>query len=486
MKKEVLLAAGLLAAPLLASAQIIDTGGACAQDFDTLPRAGAGHAWKNNKTLPGWHAAFARRGGPDTFRADAGGGSVGIVSYGADGSPDRALGLRVSANSGDLAVGLRLVNRTGAAITSLTVTYDGEQWREDGPTPATLQFSYKVNGGLLTGGAGWTPVEQLNFTSPRTVAGGGDAKPAARPLDGNAPENRRAGITATFPVLAADGDEIWLRWLSRGVRASAQGVAIDNLAVTAATAPLSEALKLAAVDAPARRNDPPPAPEPDPYWPADDAFPGTGRPVGKGRFKDWNHQLRAGFAKLRDAEQGALVFAGDSITERWRTLAQDFAPLGVKIANRGIGGDRARNLLYRLDDDVLALHPRGLVLLIGTNDLGAMDTAADIAANIKAIIAKARARDAALPVALCLVMPRNGERDFPRRIPELNHLLREIAGAAGGDITLCDLYTPFAQEDGTSQPEYFGDRLHPNAAGYARMRDALLPALQAWSQKINH
>jgi lysophospholipase L1-like esterase len=477
MKKEVLLAAGLLAAPFLASAQIIYTGGVCAQDFDTLPRAGAGNAWKNNQTLPGWHAAFARRDGPDTFRADPGGGSIGIVSYGADGSTDRALGLRVSANSGDLAAGLRLVNRTGAAITSLTIAYDGEQWREDGPTPATLQFSYKVNGGLLTGSAGWTPVDQLNFTSPHTGA-------AARQLDGNAPANRRAGITATFPVLATDGDEIWLRWLSRGVRASAQGVAIDNLTVTAATAPLAEALKLAAAAAPARRNDPPPAPEPDPYWPANDAFPGVGQPVGKGRFKNWNYQLRAGFAKLRDAEQGALVFAGDSITERWRTLAQDFAPLGVKIANRGIGGDRARNLLYRFDDDVLALHPRGLVLLIGTNDLGAMDTAADIAANIKAILAKTRAQDAAMPVALCLVMPRNVERDFPKRIPELNTLLREIA-AGDAALTLCDLYSPFAQEDGASKPEYFGDRLHPNAAGYAQMRDALLPILQKWNLKTN-
>ncbi|OAM89629.1 GDSL-type esterase/lipase family protein [Termitidicoccus mucosus] len=477
MKKEMLLAAGLFAAPFLASAQIIYTGGTCAQDFDTLPRGGAGNVWENNKTLPGWHAAFARRGGPDTFRADPGGASVGVVSYGADGSSDRALGLRVSANSGDLAVGLRLVNRTGSAITSLTIAYDGEQWREDGPTPATLQFSYKVNGGLLTGSAGWTPVEQLNFTSPHTAS---ETGAAARLLDGNADANRRAGITATFPVLAADGDEIWLRWFGRGVRASVQGVAIDNLTVTAATAPLSEALKLAAAAAPARRNEPPPAPEPDPYWPANDAFPGVGQPVGKGRFKNWNYQLRAGFAKLRDAEQGALVFAGDSITERWRTLAQDFAPLGVKIANRGIGGDRARNLLYRFDDDVLALHPRGLVLLIGTNDLGAMDTAADITANIKAIIAKTRAYSTAMPVALCLVMPRNGDRDFPKRIPGLNKLLREIA-ASDKAVTLCDLYSLFAQEDGTSKPEYFGDRLHPNAAGYARMRDALLPVLRGWN-----
>ncbi len=479
MKKEMLLAAGLLAVPLPVSAQVIYTGGTCAQDFDRLPRAGANHLWENNKTFPGWHAAFARRGGPDAFRADPGGASVGIVSYGADGSPDRALGLRVSANSGDLAVGLRLVNRTGSAITSLTIAYDGEQWREDGPTPATLQFSYKVNGGLLTGSAGWTPVEQLNFTSPRTAS---EAGAAARLLDGNAEANRRAGITATFPVLAADGDEIWLRWLGRGVRASAQGVAIDNLSVTAATAPLSEALKLAAAAAPSRRNEPPPAPEPDPYWPANDAFPGVGQPVGKGRFKNWNYQLRAGFAKLREAEQGALVFAGDSITERWRTLAQDFAPLGVKIANRGIGGDRARNLLHRLDDDVLALHPRGLVLLIGTNDLGAMDTAADIAANIKAILAKTRAYSAAMPVALCLVMPRAGDRDFPRRIPELNQLLREIAAGDAG-VTLCDFYSLFAQEDGASKPEYFGDRLHPNAAGYAVMRDALLPVLQKWNLK---
>ncbi|MDR0901974.1 MAG: hypothetical protein LBM92_04305, partial [Opitutaceae bacterium] len=177
MKKEMLIAAALLAAPFSTDAQVPYTGGAYTQDFNTLPRAGGRNTWENNKTLPGWHADFMTRENLPFFRADSGGGSVGVASYGSDGSADRALGSRVSANSGDMALGFCLRNDTGATITSVTISYDGEQWREDGETPATLFFACKVNGGLRTGTGGWTPVEKLNFTGPKTAA-------TARPIDG--------------------------------------------------------------------------------------------------------------------------------------------------------------------------------------------------------------------------------------------------------------------------------------------------------------
>ena len=67
-------------------------------------------------------------------------------------------------------------------------------------------------------------------------------------------------------------------------------------------------------------------------------------------------------------DQHALVFLGDSITDCWGDDLGGSFP-GVKVANRGIGGDTTRGVLIRLQEDVLSLHPAGVVLLIGTNDL---------------------------------------------------------------------------------------------------------------------
>src|SRR5690242_5513801 len=99
----------------------------------------------------------------------------------------------------------------------------------------------------------------------------------------------------------------------------------------------------------------------------DDGLPGAG-PI---RRYDWFKKLwaekRSGWAKQVQRDQHALVFLGDSITQGWGDVGSSFP--GIKTANRGISGDTTRGVLIRLQEDVIALNPRGVVLLIGTNDL---------------------------------------------------------------------------------------------------------------------
>src|SRR6185503_17490626 len=114
----------------------------------------------------------------------------------------------------------------------------------------------------------------------------------------------------------------------------------------------------------------------------DDGLPGAG-PIRRYDWfqKHWQKQ-RMAWAFRTDADKGALVFLGDSITEGWGDkLAPAFA--GVKVANRGISGDTTRGVLIRLKEDVLALEPAGVVLLIGTNDLEEKAEPEVIAANLK-------------------------------------------------------------------------------------------------------
>src|ERR1700712_2785387 len=130
-------------------------------------------------------------------------------------------------------------------------------------------------------------------------------------------------------------------------------------------------------------SSPAPVPSIDPFWPADGVFQAKGHTSSWSGFRAKNIERRTLFAEHKMQDQDGIVFVGDSITEGWRTLEQDFAGLPVKVVNRGIGGDTTPNLLYRLQDDILSLHPRGMVVMIGTNDLGEHTTPADIAANLR-------------------------------------------------------------------------------------------------------
>src|SRR2546428_7879655 len=110
-------------------------------------------------------------------------------------------------------------------------------------------------------------------------------------------------------------------------------------------------------------------------------------------------QKRAYFWQFRDKKQGAVVFAGDSLTGNWGELEKAFPKLNV--ANRGIGGDVSRGLLFRFQEDVLDLNPKAVVILIGSNYLSARQAPADTISNIADILEIAVKQNAALPIVLC-------------------------------------------------------------------------------------
>ena len=78
---------------------------------------------------------------------------------------------------------------------------------------------------------------------------------------------------------------------------------------------------------------------PTPYPTNDKDWPGKG-PIRKFGWMDDNRKY---FWSQRAKDQGAIVFAGDSLTGNWKDLAKDFG--SWKVANRGIGGDTSRGLL---------------------------------------------------------------------------------------------------------------------------------------------
>lgn len=202
--------------------------------------------------------------------------------------------------------------------------------------------------------------------------------------------------------------------------------------------------------------------------------------VGPIRRQDWFqklwHDRRTEFAAHASQDRHALVFLGDSITQGWGgRLAAAFPTL--KVANRGISGDTTRGVLIRLQQDVLALDPSGVVLLIGTNDLSDKATPEMIASNIKLLLDAMQRHNPSMPVILCEVFPSSPTKDrAPADIKRINYLLRSVAKDRP-QVTYLDTWTLFAGPDGNAKPEEFPDLLHPNDAGYAKWVGALRPAL---------
>jgi lysophospholipase L1-like esterase len=197
---------------------------------------------------------------------------------------------------------------------------------------------------------------------------------------------------------------------------------------------------------------------------------------GKGPTPQWKPfpqlwaQRRAEFWQHRRQDQGAVVFLGDSITQGWHDLARAFPDL--KVANRGIGGDTTRGVLFRLPEDVLDLRPAAVVLLIGTNDIGNGANPDDAANNIREILADLRKANPQMPVIVCRVMP--SKADVSARIQALNARLDQMV-KQDPHLIECDTWSIYATPEGTCNPAEFPDMLHPNHEGYEKWAGALKP-----------
>lgn len=211
--------------------------------------------------------------------------------------------------------------------------------------------------------------------------------------------------------------------------------------------------------------------------PPDSEIPGQGPVRRYAWFQNLWKKKRTAWATEVEAKQGALVFFGDSITQGWGDNFKG-AFGETKVANRGISGDTTRGMLARMEQDVLALKPSGVVLLLGTNDLEEKATPEVIAGNLKLIIEGLKKSDQDLQIILCTVFPSHESKRRPAdQIKKINEL---YAALVKGDsrVTLIDTWAMFANENGNARKPEFPDLLHPNAIGYKMWANTMRPVLE--------
>jgi hypothetical protein len=205
----------------MAQVSITSLGTPVLENFNTLASTGT------SSSVPvGWAFLETLTNANTTYTAGTGSSNVGdTYSFGSSGSPERAFGQLRSGNLASV-LGAQIKNNTGGPIHQLQIDYTGEQWRFGGTTtpPDRLDFQYSTDATSLSTGT-WTDVDALDFSSP-IVSGTVGA------LDGNAAANRRA-IAFKFPVTVAAGATVWIRWTDFDPSGSDDGLAIDDVAITA-------------------------------------------------------------------------------------------------------------------------------------------------------------------------------------------------------------------------------------------------------------
>jgi lysophospholipase L1-like esterase len=173
------------------------------------------------------------------------------------------------------------------------------------------------------------------------------------------------------------------------------------------------------------------------------------------------------------AGENRVVFMGDSITDGWGRQYGQFFP-GKPYVNRGISGQTTPQMLIRFRPDVIALKPKVVVFLAGTNDIagntGPMTLDA-IEDNLTSMAELATANN--IKVVLSSVMPvcdyikPQTERRPPEKIIALNAWMKDYAARNG--FVYLDYYSAMLDDKEMFRKELTYDGLHPNDAGYEVM-----------------
>jgi hypothetical protein len=201
-------------------------GAAYTQDFDGLVSSGM------SSTVPtAWAFSESGSNADGLYAAGTGSSTTGnTYSFGSTGSGERAFG---GLRSGSLipTIGAKFTNNTGVPLTSLEVSYTGEQWRLGTAERADrIDFQISTDAIDLTTGT-WIDYDDLDFSSPTTTGTVG-------PLDGNSAENRTALSFTITGLNIEDGMAFWIRWTDFDASSYDDGLAVDDFFLTPQSSPV--------------------------------------------------------------------------------------------------------------------------------------------------------------------------------------------------------------------------------------------------------
>lgn len=173
-----------------------------------------------------------------------------------------------------------------------------------------------------------------------------------------------------------------------------------------------------------------------------------------------------------------IVFIGDSITDFYH-LDDFYADLSLETYNRGIAGDTTYGVLNRLKLSLFDICPSKVVLMIGTNDVGArsvsyiMDKYKKILKEIKTNLPSAEVYCMSIIAQNNIIGLDVGANN--QKINQINPQIKTLAESMG--YKYYDLHSLTTSTDGQLNVTYTNDGIHLNDAGFEVWTNLIKPDL---------
>ncbi len=188
---------------------------------------------------------------------------------------------------------------------------------------------------------------------------------------------------------------------------------------------------------------------------------------------------------VEQTKQGGwdLIFIGDSITQGWEgegraTWSQYYG--NRKAANFGFSGDRTEHVLWRMEHgEIIGLHPKVAVIMIGTNNIGhGSSGASQTADGVKLIVSRLRTAMPETKILLLGIFPRGATAEDRMRIATRSATDQFKTIADDKSIFFLDCGKHYMSRDGVLWNAILPDLLHPRAFGYEIWARSMEPTLK--------
>jgi lysophospholipase L1-like esterase len=197
---------------------------------------------------------------------------------------------------------------------------------------------------------------------------------------------------------------------------------------------------------------------------------------------------------VQEANEGDfdVIFYGDSITDLLgadddgrgnpggKSIVEKYLS-DVKYVNFGISGDTTQGVLWRLQNGEGQGHkPKAVMLMIGTNNMNAQTSAAEVAEGIGAIVLELRKDFPDAKIMLLAIFPRGASPNDAnrRKVEECNKIIAKLDD--GKRVFFTNINDKFLTPEGRLIGFRTTDNLHPVTEGFDIWISSIAPTLKSW------
>jgi lysophospholipase L1-like esterase len=165
-------------------------------------------------------------------------------------------------------------------------------------------------------------------------------------------------------------------------------------------------------------------------------------------------------------EKPKLIFYGSSSIRMWQDMRKDFG--AYYPINLGFGGSTIAACVWYFDRVMSGLHPKGMVLYAGDNDLGDGRHPEEVFIFFKQLIAYIRKQYGNIPVAFISIKPSIRRFNIIEQIKFTNKIIAEEIDKMDDATFFVNVYDKMLDANKYPRRDLFeAEGLHINDKGYA-------------------